>query len=71
MKNSIAIIVLTWNDYNNTVECIKSIAPHLNKNTKLFLIDNNSNLKIYKKLLRWISKNYKKKLSKFKFKKKH
>ena len=60
MKNSIAIIVLTWNDYNNTVECIKSIAPHLNKNTKLFLIDNNSNLKIYKKLLRWISKNYKK-----------
>ena len=35
MKNSIAIIVLTWNDYNNTVECIKSIST-FGKNTKLF-----------------------------------
>ena len=77
MKNTLAIVVLTWNDFFNTTKCIKSIYPQLDDKTKLILVDNNSEEKIYNKTINWINKNYKnnylhlKKNSKFlKFKKK-
>ena len=77
MKNTLAIVVLTWNDFFNTTKCIKSIYPQLDDKTKLILVDNNGEEKIYNKTINWINKNYKnnylhlKKNSKFlKFKKK-
>ena len=77
MKKTLAIVVLTWNDFFNTTKCIKSIYPQLDDKTKLILVDNNSEEKIYNKTINWINKNYKnnylhlKKNSKFlKFKKK-
>ena len=60
MKKTLAIIVLTWNDFNNTKNCIRSIYPQLNKNIKLILVDNNSDENIYKKTNNWIKKNYQK-----------
>jgi GT2 family glycosyltransferase len=59
MKNTLAIVVLTWNDFFNTTKCIKSIYPQLDDKTKLILVDNNSEEKIYNKTINWINKNYK------------
>ena len=42
MKKTLAIVVLTWNDYKNTIICLKSIINQLKSDQKLFLIDNNS-----------------------------
>ena len=60
MKKSLAIVVLTWNDHGNTKKCIKSIYPQLNAITKLILVDNNSENKVYNQTLNWIKKNYNK-----------
>ena len=62
MKKTLAIVILTWNDYNNTIKCIKSVASQLDKNEKIFLIDNNSKIPIFEKTIKWIKKNYKNKL---------
>ena len=77
MKKTLAIVVLTWNDFFNTTKCIKSIYPQLDDTTKLILVDNDSEERIYNKTVSWINKNYKnnylhlKKKSKFlQFKKK-
>ena len=58
MKKSLAIVVLTWNDFENTKNCIKSIYPQLNNKTKLILVDNNSKKDIYDRTINWIKKNY-------------
>ena len=59
MKKTLAIIVLTWNDFFNTTKCIKSIYPQLDHTTKLILVDNDSDEKIYNKTINWIKKRYK------------
>ena len=75
MKKSLAIIVLTWNDFENTKNCIKNIYPQLNNKIKLILVDNNSKKDIYDRTIDWIKKNYTKNYikvkinSKFNFKK--
>ena len=51
MKKTLAIIVLTWNDFFNTTKCIKSIYPQLDHTTKLILVDNDSDEKIYNKTI--------------------
>ena len=59
MKKTLAIVVLTWNDFFNTTKCIKSIYPQLDDTTKLILVDNDSDEKIYNKTINWIKKRYK------------
>jgi GT2 family glycosyltransferase len=59
MKKTLAIVVLTWNDFFNTTKCIKSIYPQLDDTTKLILVDNDSNEKFYSKTINWIKKRYK------------
>lgn len=59
MKKSLAIVVLTWNDFENTKNCIKSIYSQLNKKTKLILVDNNSDKKIFTRTINWLNKKYK------------
>ncbi len=63
MKNSLAIVVLTWNDFKNTIKCIKSIIPNLNNKTKLILVDNGSDNYFYNKNLNFLKKNFKNKFS--------
>ena len=58
MKKSLAIVVLTWNDFENTKNCIKNIYPQLNNKIKLILVDNNSKKDIYDRTIDWIKKNY-------------
>ncbi len=60
MKKSLAIVVLTWNDFKNTKNCINSIYPQLNKKNKLILVDNNSDKEIYFKTINWIKNKYSK-----------
>ena len=64
MKKTLAIIVLTWNDYKNTIICLKSIINQLKQDQKLFLIDNNSKNSIFEKTCNWLDKNYKSKFNK-------
>ena len=59
MKKTLAIVVLTWNDFFNTTKCIKSIYPQLDDTTKLILVDNDSDEKIYNKTINWIKNKYK------------
>lgn len=61
MKKKLAIIILTWNDFENTIKCIKSAVCNLRKNDKIFIIDNNSKKTILNRTIRWINKNYHKK----------
>ena len=60
MKNELAVIILTWNDFNNTIDCLKSILNQNYKKYKIFLIDNNSDDEIFLKTLGWLKLNYKK-----------
>ena len=64
MKKNLAVVVLTWNDYKNTIICLKSIINQLKHDQKLFLIDNNSKNSIFEKTRDWLDKNYKKKFNK-------
>ena len=43
MNKNIAINVLTWNDWENTVVCLESILQSDYDNFDIILIDNNSN----------------------------
>ena len=61
MQKKLAIVILTWNDYNNTIKCLKSIINQLDNNKKVFLVDNNSSKIIFNKIIQWIKKNYKNK----------
>lgn len=68
MKKEVGIVVLFWNDYEKTIDCIKSIFKQKNLNYTLILIDNNSDKKFSKKIFNWL-KISKKKIIKVKKKK--
>ena len=76
-QHSVAVVVLTWNDWSNTVECLESLFKNNYSNFDIILIDNNSEQFHYDKILDWCSKkkihinfiNNKSKLSPFKLKK--
>lgn len=61
MKRKLAgIVVLFWNDFEKTIECIKSIYNQKNLKYSLILVDNNSENKYSKKVFNWLKKNNKK-----------
>ena len=47
-----AIVVLNWNDWRNTIDCLESIYQN-DGNFDVFLIDNGSNLQNILKVLGW------------------
>ena len=51
MRKKLAIVILTWNDYKNTVKCLKSIINQLENDKKVFLVDNDSSKIIFDKLI--------------------
>ena len=42
MNKKLAVIVLTWNDWKNTIECLESIFNNSFENFDIVLVDNNS-----------------------------
>ena len=42
IKKTLGIVVLFWNDFEKTIECIKSIYNQKNFHYTLILVDNNS-----------------------------
>jgi hypothetical protein len=71
MKKNLAIVILTWNDYKNTIICLQSILGQLKSDQKIFLVDNNSEKFFFQKTFNWLNKKYKKKLNKTIIKKNH
>ena len=59
-KKIIGIVVLFWNDFEKTIQCIKSIYDQKNLNYTLILVDNNSEIKYSSKIFEWLKKNNKK-----------
>lgn len=53
---SVAIVVLTWNDSKNTVECLRSIFKSDYPNYDVVLVDNNSDDEHFNKILTWGNK---------------
>ena len=53
MNKNIAINVLTWNDWENTVVCLESILQSDYDNFDIILIDNNSNQFHLNKIYEW------------------
>lgn len=59
IKKKIGIVVLFWNDYEKTIECIKSIYNQRNLHYTLILVDNNSQKKYSNEILKWLKNNKK------------
>ena len=53
---SVAISILSWNDWKNTSELLESIFENDYNNYDVILVDNNSNNKHFEKLLNWCGK---------------
>ena len=52
-KHSVAVVILTWNDWSNTIECLGSLFKNDYSNFDIILIDNNSEQFHYNKILNW------------------
>ena len=50
-KNKLLVVILTWNDYNNTKECIKCAFNISNSEIYFLIVDNNSTDESFKKLI--------------------
>ncbi len=59
-KKTIGIVVLFWNDFEKTIECINSIYKQKNLNYTLILVDNNSQKKYSNEIFKWLKINKKK-----------
>ena len=59
MKKTIGIVVLFWNDFEKTIECVKSIYRQKNLSYTLILVDNNSQNKFSNEIFKWLKNNNK------------
>ena len=53
MKKKLAVIILTWNDWVNTLKCLESIYQQKYKNLHVFIVDNNSKDQTFDKITYW------------------
>ena len=67
-KNKIAVVVLTWNDWKNTIKALDSILINRNNNFDIILVDNNSNFFHINKIIEWIKNKIKNTYSGVEFK---
>lgn len=75
---SVAVVILSWNDSKNTIECLESVFKSDYLNYDVILVDNNSDYIHFNKVLDWCRKkgvninaiNFKYKISKKKDKNK-
>ena len=61
MKKKLAVIILTWNDWVNTLKCLESIYQQKYKNLHVFIVDNNSKDQTFDKITYWGKKSNKSK----------
>ncbi len=59
MSKNLAITVLTWNDWQNTIKCLESIYQSTFENFDIILVNNNSKEIHLKKILDWSKNNIK------------
>jgi len=57
MNKKLAVVVLTWNDWKNTIECLESIFNSSFQNFDVVLVDNNSDEIHLKKINEWSKNN--------------
>lgn len=53
----VAVVILSWNDSKNTIDCLKTVLKNNYSNFDIILIDNNSDYFHFDKLLNWCNKN--------------
>ena len=53
MNKNLAVTVLTWNDWENTVKCLESIYQSSFENFDVILVNNNSDQKHIDKIFEW------------------
>ena len=51
--SSVAIVILSWNDSKNTIECLKSVFKNDYLNYDVVLVDNNSTEGHFNNILSW------------------
>ena len=59
MSKNLAITVLTWNDWQNTIKCLESIYQSTFDNFDIILVNNNSKEIHLKKIFDWSKNNIK------------
>jgi len=55
-SQSVAVVILSWNDWKNTTECLNSVFNNSFPKFDIILIDNNSEKFHYDKILNWCLK---------------
>lgn len=55
--NTLAVVVLFWNDSNKTIKCLQSLLNQRKQKLKIVLVDNNSNDTFVKKINSFLKKN--------------
>ena len=53
---NLSIVVLTWNDWKSTIDCLQSIINNNYDNYDVILVDNNSNSKHLNFIKKWQNK---------------
>ena len=56
LNPSVGIVVLSWNDWKNTSELLESIFKSDYVNYDVIVVDNNSDIEHFEKLLNWCKK---------------
>ena len=59
MSKNLAITVLTWNDWENTIKCLESIYQSTFDNFDIILVNNNSAEIHLEKIFEWSKNNIK------------
>ena len=59
MSKNLAITVLTWNDWQNTIKCLESIYQSTFDNFDIILVNNNSKEIHLQKIIDWSKNNIK------------
>ena len=51
LQNELAVVVLFWNDFEKTIECLNSLFNQKKQKMSIVLVDNNSQKRYVKKYL--------------------
>lgn len=56
INNSLAVVVLFWNDSEKTIDCLNSLFSQKKQKLSIILVDNDSDKEISKKIFKWLKK---------------
>ena len=55
-QNELAVVVLFWNDFEKTIECLNSLFKQKKQKMSIILVDNNSQKSYLTKIFKWLKK---------------